>query len=163
MMQAIVAVGRNWGIGRDNCLIFDIPEDMAFFRETTRGATVIMGRRTLLSLPGGKPLKGRRNIVLSTREEFVPPEGAELARNPEEAARLSQADEKVFVVGGQQVYKAMLPFCDKIYVTVVDAEPPCDCFFPNLDEDPEWERAETGPDRESGGFTFRIVTFIRKK
>lgn len=138
-MQAIVAVSENWGIGKDNRLLFSIPEDMKFFRTTTTGKTVIMGRKTLESFPGGRPLKNRRNIVISGREGFVI-EGAETVSSPVEAAELvSELNaEEVLVVGGAEVYRAMLPFCDKALVTRVRACPEADRFFPNLDLLPEW-------------------------
>ena len=161
-MDAIVAVSKNWGIGKDNDLLFSIPEDMAFFRETTKGGTVIMGRATLLSLPAGKPLKNRRNIVLSTREGFEVPE-AEVAKSPEAAIELAGDDERVFVIGGASVYRQMLPFCDRVYVTLVDAEPEADCFFPNLDRDPQWERSEIGPEKIHKELAFRFSVYRRKK
>ena len=161
-MQAIVAVSKNWGIGKDGKLLFSIPEDMKFFREMTTGKTVIMGRKTLDSMPGGKPLKNRRNIVISTREDYEIP-GAEVVSSPAAAAVLvgELPQEDVFVIGGGEVYRAMLPFCDRALVTVVEAEPEADKFFPNLDTIEDWQLSEKGEEREHEGLKFRFCTYTR--
>lgn len=162
-MQAIVAVSKNWGIGRDGQLLFSIPEDMKFFRATTTGKTVIMGRKTLESMPGGKPLKNRRNIIISTREGYAV-EGAETVTSPAAALELVQgeAEENVFVIGGGEVYRAMLPFCDRALVTIVEAEPEADKFFPDLDALEGWTLVEEGEEKEHEGLKFRFCTYKRK-
>ena len=161
-MKAIVAVSRDWGIGYKNRLLFSIPEDMKFFRETTKGAAVIMGRATLESLPGGRPLKNRRNIVISSRKGYFVP-GAETAESPAAAAALTEGEENVFVIGGASVYRQMLPYCSEALVTLVDESAEADCFFPNLDEDPDWELSELGEEREYNGLRFRFAVYRRRE
>ena len=121
-MNQIVAVDRNWAIGKDGELLVSIPEDMKFFRTMTKGKTVIMGRKTLESFPGGRPLKGRRNIVL-TRQENIDLKGAERAASVEDALALvrGETEDNVFVIGGSSVYDAFLPYCQKCYVTKTSA------------------------------------------
>jgi len=146
-MNAIVAVDQNWGIGREGKLLAHIPEDMRFFREKTRGKVVIMGRRTLESLPGGRPLRDRVNVVLTTEADFAV-EGAVAARDLAELKALIRpyAPEELFVIGGGQVYRALLPECEQVFVTKIQRAYPADTFFPNLDQMAEW-RAEQGEPR----------------
>ena len=129
-MTAIVCVDKNWAIGRENRLLFRISADLKHFRALTTGKTVVMGKNTLLSLPGGRPLPNRRNLVVSTT--MAPREGVEIARNIEEAAAL--AGEDAVLMGGAQLYRALLPRCERVLVTQVDAAAEgADAFFPNLD------------------------------
>ena len=136
-MTAIVCVSQNWGIGRDGALLFRISADLKRFKALTVGKTAILGRKTLDTFPGGKPLKDRRNIVLSRRELDIP--GAEIAHSFEEAAALGGDD--AIVIGGASVYMALLSRCDRVYVTKVDAAPDADSFFPDLDDNPDWRVA----------------------
>ena len=115
-MTAIVCVDKNWAIGRDNALLFHISADLKHFRALTTGKTVVMGKNTLLSLPGGRPLPNRRNLVVSTT--MAPREGVEIARSIEEAAAL--AGEDAVLMGGAQLYRALLPRCERVLVTQVD-------------------------------------------
>ncbi len=162
-MQAIVAVSRNWGIGKEGELLFSIPADMRFFRSMTSGKTVVMGRKTLESLPNGMPLKNRRNIVISSRFDYQV-EGAEVVHSPAEAVHLlgDETGEQVFVIGGGEVYRAMLPFCETIYVTKVDAQPQADRCFPDLDSMDDWRLAEQGEEQSDGGYNFRFCVYKRK-
>ena len=116
-MTAIVCVDKNWAIGRDNALLFHISADLKHFRALTTGKTVVMGKNTLLSLPGGRPLPNRRNLVVSTT--MAPREGVEVARSVGEAAAL--AGEDAVLMGGAQLYRALLPRCERVLVTQVDA------------------------------------------
>ena len=116
-MTAIVCVDKNWAIGRENRLLFHISADLKHFRALTTGKTVVMGKNTLLSLPGGRPLPNRRNLVVSTT--MAPREGVEIARSIEEAAAL--AGEDAVLMGGAQLYRALLPRCERVLVTQVDA------------------------------------------
>ena len=116
-MTAIVCVDKNWAIGRENRLLFRISADLKHFRALTTGKTVVMGKNTLLSLPGGRPLPNRRNLVVSTT--MAPREGVEIARSIEEAAAL--AGEDAVLMGGAQLYRALLPRCERVLVTQVDA------------------------------------------
>lgn len=140
-MEAIVAVYTDWGIGSDGTQPIVVPEDRRRFAEITRGSTLIVGSKTLLDFPDGKPLAGRRNIVLTRHESAV--EGAEVVHTPEEAIELCAGDDKVFVVGGATVYMAMFPHLDRIYVTKIDATPHSDAYFPNLDSLPDWTLVST--------------------
>lgn len=161
MITAIAAVSENWGIGKDNDLLFNIPEDKKFFRRTTLGNTVIMGRKTLQSLPNGKPFKDRRNIILSRDKNFTC-EGAEVCGNIEEALKLIKDTEKVFIAGGGEIYRDMLPYCDKVIITKVNGKPDADVFFPNLDEDPEWVLMNTSDVHEFDGLIFRYCIYEKK-
>ena len=147
-MELIVAVSRDWGIGENGGLLFSIPEDMKFFRTTTQGKTVVMGRKTLESLPGGRPLKNRRNIVL-TRDADLQVEGAEVCHTPEEvrAAVAGEPGDRVMVMGGAQIYRLLLDDCDKAYVTKVDRAFDADVYFPDLDQDPQWKMTKVSEEQ----------------
>jgi dihydrofolate reductase len=138
-MNLIACVDNNWGIGKDGNLLFRLPKDMQFFRCMTLGETVVMGGSTFRSLPGGKPLADRENLVLSAR---IPPgEGYLVMRTMEELLRaLSDRDSSsIFIAGGESIYKAFLPFCKFAFITKVSAYGDADAFFPNLDLEPGWE------------------------
>lgn len=156
-MTAIVCVSQNWGIGRDGALLFRISADLKRFKALTVGKTVILGRKTLDTFPGGKPLKDRRNIVLSRRELDIP--GAEIAHSFEEAAALGGDD--AIVIGGASVYMALLSRCDRVYVTKVDAAPDADSFFPDLDDNPDWRIASENEVFEENGLKFQFVDYVR--
>lgn len=159
-MTAIVCVDKNWAIGRKNSLLFHLSADLRRFRALTTGRTVVMGKNTLLSLPGAKPLPNRRNIVVST--SLPPHEGVVLARSMEEA--LALAGEDAVLMGGAQLYRTLLPRCTRALVTQVDAAvPDADAWFPNLDADGAWavERAEDW--QEENGLRFRYVDYVRVK
>ena len=157
-MTAIVCVSQNWGIGREGALLFHISADLKRFKSLTVGRTVILGRKTLDTFPGGKPLKDRRNIVLSHRDLDVP--GAEIAHSFDEAAALGGDD--AIVIGGASVYMALLSRCDRVYVTKVDADPDADSFFPNLDDNPDWRIESESETFEENGLKFRYVDYVRK-
>jgi len=161
-MKAIAAVDSNWGIGRDNRLLISIPEDMRFFRETTSGGVVIMGRKTLESFPGGRPLKNRVNIVF-TRNPLYEKEGVIVVHSFEELrdALREHSSMEAFVIGGASIYRQMVPMCDTVYITKVDKAYEADAFFPDLDADPEWEAAEESELKEYEGLTYRFVTYRR--
>ena len=129
-MKLIVAVDRSWAIGREGDQLLYLSADLRRFKELTLGGTVILGRKTLATFPGGRPLKGRRNLILSRSPDFAP-EGAEVFRSVEEL--LAAAPEDSFVIGGESVYRALLPYCTTAYVTKIDAAFPADRFFPDLD------------------------------
>lgn len=158
-MNLIVAVDRGWGIGKDGDLLYSIPEDMKFFRTMTAGKTVIMGRATLESLPGGRPLPKRRNIILSRTLSDV--EGAEVCKTPEEIAELlsDTPGEDIFVIGGESVYRDMLPYCDTAYITKIEAEKEADRHLVNLDEAPEWKITYRSPMKEHEGTYFAFLTY----
>ena len=159
-MDLIVAVDRNWAIGRGGDQLVYLPADLKRFRALTTGHPVILGRKTLATFPGGRPLKGRRNLVLSRDPAFAP-EGAEVFRDLDSLRAAAPAD--AFVIGGGSVYAALLDACDTAYITKIDAAwPEADTFFPDLDKDPAWVVAEEGEPLEDGGFSFRYVTYRRR-
>ena len=160
-MDAIVAVDARWGIGRDGGLLFRISADLRRFKALTMGHTVVMGRRTLQSLPGGRGLPGRRNLVLS-RQGDLAPEGAEVY--PDMDALLAAAPEDSFVIGGASVYRALLDQCSTAYVTKIEAAfPAADCWFPDLDSRPEWRISEESESQEEDGVKFRYVTYRKEE
>ena len=157
-MQALVAVSQCWGIGKDGRLLFRLSADLRRFKALTTGRTVVMGRKTLQSLPGGKGLPNRRNLVLSRRMDYAP-ENAEVVTSVE--ALLRTAGEDAFVIGGQQVYEQLLPHCERVHVTKVLADAPADAFFPNLDEDPAWRIASVSDVLTESGISFQYVEYCR--
>ncbi len=162
MITAIAAVSENWGIGYKGELLFHIPEDMKLFRTVTSGHTVVMGRKTLLSFPNGQPLKNRSNVVLSRSADFKP-EGAIVFGSVEEVLKyIENADGEIFIIGGGEVYREFLTYCQKALITKVNAAPEADTFFPDLDKDPEWVMTEQSEEKEHNGIRFRFCTYIRK-
>lgn len=158
-MNLIVAVDRNWAIGKDGDQLVYLSEDLKHFKALTTGHPVILGRKTLATFPGGRPLKGRRNMILSRSPGFAP-EGAEVFQNL--PALLEAAPEDAFVLGGASVYAALLDRCGTAYVTRIEASfPGPDCFFPNLDRLPQWHITDEGPTLEEQGLRFRYVTYRR--
>lgn len=162
-MKLIAAVDNEWNIGNKGGLLFSIPDDMKFFRTTTSGKTVVMGRKTLESFPGSKPLKNRVNIVLSRSAHEV--DGAEFVTSVDELLKKIEKfnSDDVYVIGGAQIYSLLLPYCDTALITHVDAvADEADSKFPKLSED-EWEVAEQSKLHENNGISFRFVTYRRKQ
>ena len=162
-MDTIVAVDAKWGIGRDNDMLFSIPDDMKFFRATTLGAVVISGKNTLFSFPGAKPLPKRRNIIISrTLEEN---EGYEVVRDIDSLFELLRdvKDEKIFVIGGAEVYAELLPYCEKAYVTKMHKDFNGAKFFPNLDENADWSMIEEGEMKNYEGVDYQFTTYQNAK
>ncbi len=157
-MKAIVAVDKNWGIGKGNDLLFAIPEDMKFFRLTTLNKVVVMGANTLRSFPNGNPLKNRTNIVLSTKIER---DDCTIVRSYDElfSELKKYNDEDVFVIGGARVYKDMLPYLEEVMVTKVDADGDAEVFFTNLDNLSNWKMVYEGEEQISNGYKFRCTTY----
>lgn len=158
-MRAIVVVDRNWGIGKKNDLLFSLPVDMKHFRETTQGKTVVMGSNTLKSFPGGQPLKNRVNIVLW-------PDGADrddckvvhdLQELFSEVKKYPAED--VFVVGGAMLYKTLLPYCEEVIVTKVDADGGAEVYFENLDQLNNWTCVSVGEPIETNGYMIRFTVY----
>ena len=159
-MNLIVAVYEDWGIGRDGTQPVALSADRKFFRETTRGAAVIVGRRTIEDFPGKKPLPGRVNIALTRSAEEIP--GFTVCHSPEEAVELAKSAENCFVIGGGSIYKQMLPFCDTAYITKVHADPGSDTFFQNLDQDENWYLAQTLQSGEENGIAYEMLLYKRR-
>ena len=158
-MELIVAVYDDWGIGKDGTQPVALSADRKFFRETTRGAAVIVGRRTVEDFPGQKPLPGRRNILLSRQLREMA--GFEIAASPDEAAKMCRG-QRAMVIGGGSIYRQMLPICDTAYVTKVHARPDSDTFFPDLDADPQWTLAEILQSGEENGISYEMCLYKRK-
>lgn len=138
-MNIIVAVDKNWAIGKENKLLVSIPADMKFFRETTKGNVVIMGRKTLESFPQGQPLKNRVNIVITKNPDYQVKD-AVVVHSVEEAIEESRKYEgEVYVIGGESIYRAMLPYCKTALVTKIDHAYAADTYFPNLEEEEGWD------------------------
>ena len=159
MLEAIVAVYADWGIGAHGTQPVVIKADRRRFRELTEGGAVIVGRRTLADFPGGKPLKNRANIVLTRQNLSM--EGADMAGGVEDALKLAALHPHVFVIGGESAYKALLPHIGRVYVTKIAAAPHSDVFFPDLDADLAWRAAETGEEAEENGVRYRFLTYER--
>ena len=158
-MEAIVAVYADWGIGSDGTQPVVLKADRAHFREVTAGAAVLVGRRTMEDFPGGKPLKGRHNIVVTRQNLGI--EGAQVVHDTEEALAAAAAQGRCLVIGGASVYKQFFPHMSKIYVTKIDLIPHSDSFFPNLDEDKQWVCTERGPWQEENGVRYQFCTYER--
>ena len=159
-MNLIVAVYEDWGIGRDGTQPVALSADRKFFREITRGAMVIVGRRTIEDFPGKKPLPGRVNIALTRSAEEIP--GFTVCHSPEEAMELAKSAESCFVIGGGSIYQQMLPYCDSAYITKVQANPGSDTFFPNLDEDENWYPAQTLQSGEENGIAYEMLLYKKR-
>lgn len=161
-MKAIAAVSENWGIGKDNALLFHIGADMKNFRSATLDSVVIMGRKTLESFPEGKPLPKRVNIVI-TKNESYRKDGAIVVHSPGAALkRAAEYGKEVFVIGGSSVYRQLLSRCGECIITKVSACPEADSFFPDLDASEEWRVAEESEEMEENGLKFKFVTYKKR-
>ena len=156
-MEAIVAVYSDWGIGRDGTQPVVLKADRAHFRELTAGAAVIVGRRTLGEFPGGKPLKGRDNIVVS-RQADLHIEGARVAHSTEEALAMAKDYPRCLVIGGASVYRQFFPYLDTVHITKIDLCPESDSFFPDLDALPDWD-GESEDWQEENGVRYCFCTY----
>ncbi len=162
MIKAIVHADKEWGIGKDGDMMFSLPKDMKFFRETTMGHTVVMGGKTLRSFPNGKPLKNRVNIVISrgqVRDDCIIVPTMDALKN-EMKARQSEGD--IYVIGGAQIYRELLPYCHEALVTKVDAVGGADTFFPNLDEDERFVCVYESEPMDDNGHIIRFTTYQNK-
>lgn len=160
-MKMIASADLDWGIGKDGELLYHIPDDMRFFKDMTVGKTVVMGRSTLESLPGGKGLPNRRNIVLS-HSGNIKSEGVEVCASVNDVIEKTKGDE-VVIIGGESVYREFLPYCDTVYITRVFAKNTADRHFPDLDSDDDWYVEKSTPTHASRGLCFKFVTYRRKK
>ncbi len=162
-MQAIVAVDSHWGIGNKNELLVRIPNDQKMFRQETTGKVVILGRKTIETFPNGMPLKNRTNIIL-TRNPAYKAEGAIVVHNTEELQEAIKPfdTDLIYVIGGESIYKLLLPLCDTVHVTKIDHTYEADAFFPDLDADPEWEVAEESDEQTYFDLTYTFVKYVRR-
>lgn len=162
-MKLIVAVDKNWAIGKNNKLMWSIPADMKFFRETTKGNIVIMGRKTLESFPQGQPLKNRVNIVITGNKNYKV-KGAVVVHSIEEAVEEAKKyDGEIFVIGGESIYRAMLPYCDTALVTKIDHAFDADTYFPSLDADGEWEMTKISEEQTCFDLEYYFTVYERVK
>ena len=163
-MNLIAAADKNWAIGQKNKLLVSIPSDMKFFRRTTTGKVVVMGRKTLESFPNGLPLKNRRNIVLTSNKEWGV-KGAVVVHTLEELfGELEKyASGDVFVIGGESVYRQLLPYCDTAYITRIDHAFQADTFFPDLDGLEDWEMTEAGEEQTCFDLEYRFTKYERQE
>ena len=161
-MNLIVAVDKNWAIGKENKLLVSIPQDMKFFRETTIGKVVVMGRKTLESFPGGQPLKQRTNIVL-TRDKNFKAKDAVIVHNVEELLEELKKynEEDIYVIGGESIYRQMLPYCKLAHVTKINHAYEADTYFPNLDEKDEWVVTGVSDEQTYFNLEYEFVRYER--
>lgn len=161
-MNLIVAVDKNWAIGLKNKLLVSIPADMKFFRETTTGKVVVMGRKTLESFPNGLPLKNRTNIVLTHRKEYQVKDAIIVHSLEELREELKKyKSEDIYVIGGEGIYRQLLEDCEVAHVTKIDYAFEADAYFPNLDEMPEWQI--TGESEEQTYFDLEYYFYRYEK
>lgn len=163
-MNLIAAVDKNWGIGYQNKLLTSIPEDMKFFRETTTGKVVVMGRKTLESFPGKKPLKNRTNIVLTANSGYQV-EGAVIVHDLEELHKELEKynSEDIFVIGGESIYRLLADECDTAYITKIEYAYTADAYFPNLDEKDEWKVTEESEEHTCFDLEYFFLTYKNEK
>lgn len=158
-MDAIVAVYSNWGIGAEGTQPLVLHADRQFFRRMTEGAAIVVGRATLEDFPGGRPLKGQHNIVMTRQNIEV--DGAVVVHEVEDALKEADGYEKCFVVGGASVYMQFFPYYRRVYVTQIEAQVDCTAFFPNLDHNVDWRCVEEGPWQEENGVAYRFCVYER--
>lgn len=163
-MNIIAAADKNWGIGRGGSLLVKIPKDQKLFRDETLGKVVIMGRKTLESLPGGQPLYGRTTIVLSRNPQYRV-KGAQVVNSVEEALQAvsSYSAEKVFVAGGEEIYQAFLPYCDTAHITKLDYVYQADAHMPDLDADPDWEMDLESDEETYFDLCYTFCRYVRRR
>ena len=159
-MELIAAVYDDWGIGANGTQPVALSADRKFFRQTTKGATVIVGRRTVADFPDQKPLPGRVNILLSQSIRELP--GFTVCSDVQQALELTKASDSVFVIGGGSVYRQLLPHCSGAYITKVHAPVTSDTFLPDLDADPHWKLTATLETGEENGIAYEICRYQRK-
>lgn len=163
-MNLIAAADRNWAIGFQNKLLVSIPSDMKFFRETTGGKTVVMGRKTLESFPNGLPLKNRNNIVLTSNKDYRVKDAVIVHTLEELLEELKKYEsEDIYVIGGESVYRLMLPYCDTAYITKIDHVFQADTFFPNLDELKDWEMTNSSEEQTCFDLEYTFTKYERRQ
>ncbi|WP_024294348.1 dihydrofolate reductase [Lacrimispora indolis] len=162
-MNIIVAVDKNWAIGNQGQLLVSIPEDKKLFRDETMGKVIVMGRKTLESLPGKQPLYGRTNIVLTKNPDYKV-KGAVVCHSLSEAMEElgKYPEEDCFIIGGQSIYEQFLPYCNTAHVTYIDYRYSADTYFPNLDQDPSWEMAAESDEQTYFDLCYTFRMYQRK-
>lgn len=163
-MNLIVAADKNWAIGNKNELLVRIPADQKFFRETTIGKVVVMGRKTLESFPNGLPLKNRTNIVLTHDVNYHVPDAILVHTMEELHEELKKYNsDDIYVIGGETIYRQLLDECDTAYVTKIDYAYDADTYFPNLDENPDWEIAADSEEQTYFDLEYYFYKYERRK
>lgn len=162
-MNLVVAVDENWAIGNKNQLLVRIPNDHKMFRELTTGKVVVLGRKTLETFPQGQPLKNRTNIILTTDPKYQVKDAIVVHSIEELLETLKNYDdEDIYIIGGDSVYKQMLPYCNVAHVTRIDHAYEADRYFPNLDKDPEWVITADSDEQYYFDLTYQFVKYERK-
>lgn len=163
-MNLIAAVDKNWAIGLNNKLLVSIPEDMKFFRQTTTGKVVVMGRKTLESFPNGQPLKNRTNIVLTTDRSYQV-KGAVMVYSMDELFEelKKYPSEDVYVIGGESIYRQLVDYCDVAHITKIEYAYEADAWFPNLDEMEEWEVVADSDEQTYFDLEYYFYKYEKKK
>ena len=163
-MNCIVAVDENWAIGYKNELLVRIPADQKFFRQETTGKVVVLGRKTLETFPQGRPLPNRLNIIVSTKKDYEVKDAIVVHSIEELLEELKKYDTNdVYIIGGDSIYKQMLPYCDTAHVTKIDHVYEADTHFPNLDETDEWEITADSDEQVYFDLTYHFLKYERKK
>lgn len=159
-MKFIAAVDKNWAIGNKGRLLIRISEDQRNFRQTTMGHVVVLGRKTLEEFPGGRPLKGRSNIILSRNPEYTVEDAVVVHSMDELFAELAKYDtDDIFVIGGQTIYDELIPYCDEAVITKIDREFEADAFIPDLDKMDNWNVTDERPGEDVSEVNFTFVTY----
>ena len=163
-MNAIVAVDNNWAIGCKNNLLVRIPADHKNFRQETTGKVVVLGRKTLETFPQGLPLANRTNIILSTNPDYKV-KGAVVVHSKEELMEelAKYPSEDIYIIGGESVYRMMLPYCDVAHVTKIDHVYEADSYFPDLDRDEAWEITADSEEQTYFDLAYRFLKYERRK
>lgn len=162
-MKAIAAVDKNWAIGNKNKLLVSIPADMKFFRQTTSGHVVVMGRKTLESFPNGLPLKNRTNIVLTSNRDYAVKDAILVHTKEELLEELKKYDaDDIYVIGGESVYRMLLPYCDTAYITKIDHAFEADAWFPNLENEEGWKQTECSEEQTCFDLEYVFTKYQKK-
>lgn len=162
-MRLIAAVDSNWAIGNKNSLLVQIPADQKFFRNETTGKVIVLGRKTLETFPGGRPLPNRTNIILSSKKDYTVKDAIVLHSVEEVLEKVKEYDrDDVFIIGGDSIYRQFLPYCDIAEITKIDYAYEADAYFPNLDEDNEWELIADSEEQTYFDIEYRFLKYARK-
>ena len=163
-MNLIVAVDENWAIGYKNDLLIRIPADMKMFRQETTGKVVVLGRKTLETFPNGQPLKNRTNIILTTKKDYEVKDAIVVHSIEELLEELKNyPSEDIYIIGGETVYRQMLPYCNVAHVTRIDRKYEADAFFPNLEEEGNWQITAESDEQSYFDTTYTFVKYERRK
>ena len=162
-MNMIAAVDSNWAIGNKNKLLISIPADMKMFRQETTGNVVVMGRKTLESFPNGRPLPNRINIVLTKKLDYEVKDAIVVHSMDELMEELKKYDsESIYIIGGETIYRQLLPYADTCHITKIERAYEADAYFPNLDNDEEWEITAESDEQVYFDTTYSFVKYTRK-